>query len=382
MTQKRIISFDYLLVIAVIFLCLFGLIMVFSASYPLAMLKNHSPRFFFTKQIQFLGIGLVLFFLTSMIRLHIYGKLSAIFITLSIFLLIAVLIPGIGAERNYSQRWLQIGPFIVQPTEAVKLAMTIYFAYIYAKKQEYIEHFWKGVMPPLLILSIVFLLILKQPDLGTATIILLSCGIILFCSGIQKIHLFLLGSIALGGIVFLALTAPYRLERLLSFHDPFASPDGSGYQLINSYYALSTGGLWGKGLGNSIQKLGYLPEAHTDFIMSIIIEELGIIGLLIVIGTYFFIMYRGLRIALRVKEAFPKLLAIGLTFQIMIQAVFNLGAVCGLLPITGVPLPFISYGGSSLIMLLISAGILVNVSRKPMRKRNKDVVLKFNKVPY
>ena len=345
--------------------------MVFSASYPLAIMGNQPPRFFFAKQMQFFGIGIVLFILTSMLPFRIYGKLSAMIIILSIFLLIAVLIPGMGAERNYSQRWLQIGSFIIQPTEAVKLAMTIYFAYIYAKRQEYIEDFWKGVMPPLFILAIVFLLILKQPDLGTATIILLTCGIILFCSGVRKAHLFLLGSIALGGVSFMALTAPYRLERLLSFQDPFATPDGSGYQLINSYYALSSGGLWGNGFGNSIQKLGYLPKAHTDFIMSIIIEELGIIGLLIVIGTYFFIMYRGLRIAVRAKEPFAKLLAIGLTFQIMIQVVFNLGAVCGLLPITGVPLPFISYGGSSLIILLISSGILVNISRRPRNPLNK-----------
>ena len=362
---------DYLLVLAVVFLCLFGLIMVFSASYPLAILDFNPPRYFFTKQLQFFGIGLVLFALTCIFPFRVYGKMSPIFVVLSIILLVAVLIPGIGVERNYSQRWLRIGSFILQPTEAVKLAMIIYFAYIYAKKQESIDHFWKGVMPPLFILGLVFILILKQPDLGTATIILLPCGFILFCSGARKIHLVLLGSIAIGGIIFLAVTSPYRLERLFSFRNPFADSDGNGYQLVNSYYAISSGGFWGRGLGNSIQKLGYLPEAHTDFIMSIIMEELGIIGLLIVICSYIFIMYRGMRIAQYSTQLFPKLLAIGLTFQMIVQAIFNLGAVSGLLPITGVPLPFISYGGSSLVMMLITSGILVNLSRYTNKVESK-----------
>ncbi|MBY0123762.1 putative lipid II flippase FtsW [Bacillus sp. S/N-304-OC-R1] len=380
MALSRLKKYDYLLVLAIVLLCLFGLTMVFSASYPLAMLEHHPPRFFLIKQMQSLGIGLVFFVITAILPYRIYGKLSPIFVVISIFLLIAVLIPGIGVERNYSQRWLKIGSFIIQPTEAVKLAMIVYFAYIYAKKQEYIHHFWKGVMPPLFILGIVFTLILKQPDLGTATAILIPCGFILSCSGPRKIHIIFLGVVALCGIATLAMTASYRLERLLSYLNPFGDPDGNGYQLVNSYFALSSGGLWGRGLGNSIQKLGYLPEAHTDFIMSIIVEELGVIGLLFVIGSYLFIMYRGMRIAQRSTESFPKLLAIGLTFQIMIQAIFNLGAVSGLLPITGVPLPFISYGGSSLIIMLISSGILVNLSYHANRaiekkeQRNIDAI--------
>lgn len=365
---------DRLLVIAVLLISLFGLIMVYSASYPLAVLEHKPPKYFFTKQLQFFSIGLLLFIITSFLPYRIYGKLSPIFVIISLFLLIAVLIPGIGVERNHSQRWLKFGSLIIQPTEAVKLAMIIYFADIYAKKQRYINHFWKGVMPPLFILGVVFLLILKQPDLGTATIILVPCGLILLCSGARKIHLFLLGGIALGGITFFAMTSQYRLERLLSFHNPFADPTGNGYQLVNSYVAISSSnGLWGRGLGYSVQKLGYLPEAHTDFIMSIIVEELGIFGLMIVICSYLFIMYRGVHIALHLTQPFPKLLAIGLTFQMLIQAIFNLGAVSGLLPITGVPLPFISYGGSSLIMMLISSGILVSLSRHTTKEKKVKI---------
>jgi len=251
---------------------------------------------------------------------------------------------------------------LFQPSEAVKLAMVVYFANVYAKKQNNINNLTNGVLPPLFILGTVFMLILKQPDLGTATSLILACGCILLCSGIRYAHLFALGSVAFAGIVYFALSAPYRFNRLLSFRNPFEDASGNGYQIINSYIAIVSGGLWGNGIGNSVQKMGYLPEAHTDFIMSIIIEELGAIGFLVVILCYLFIMYRGVRISLKGKDPFLKLLAIGLTFMIMIQVVFNLGAVTGMLPITGITLPFISYGGSSLILMMITLGILVNLS--------------------
>ncbi|MED4203758.1 putative lipid II flippase FtsW [Neobacillus mesonae] len=356
---KRI---DSLFVTIVLLFCLFGLVMVYSASFPISLMQHEDARFLFSKQLQSFVIGFILLFITAIVPYRIYGKLNPFFVMLSIFFLILILIPGIGVERNHSQRWLHVGSLVIQPTELVKLLMIIYFSYIYAKKQEYIDDFKKGVLPPLLILATVFLLILKQPDLGTATAILIPCGLILLCSGARKIHLILLTSTAVGGIVFFALTSSYRLKRVLSFQNPFQDSDGSGYQLVNSYYAIGNGGIWGQGLGKGIQKLGFLPEAHTDFIMAVISEELGVFGLLIVIFSYLFIMRRGVRIAILSKDPFAKLLAIGLTFQIMTQALFNLGAVCGLLPITGVPLPFISYGGSSLIIMLITTGILVNLS--------------------
>lgn len=238
----------------------------------------------------------------------------------------------------------------------------MYFAHIYAKKQTYIHQFKTGVLPPLLILAVVFLLILKQPDLGTAISILLPCAFILVFSGARAIHLCLLGSIAVTGISYFAITTPYRFKRISSFINPFADPLGDGYQLVNSFIAISSGGVWGKGIGNSTQKLGYLPEAHTDFIMAIISEELGILGIILVFFTYLFILFRGIRISLTGKDDFARLLVIGLTLQITMQAILNLGAVSGLLPITGITLPFISYGGSSFVIMMISAGIIVNVS--------------------
>lgn len=364
MFLERIKKIDYLFIGAIVFLSLFGLVMVYSASFPVASMNYQTSSYFFSKQLYSLCIGFGLMVLTSFFPYRVYGKISPLLVLISILLLIMVLIPGIGMDINNSRRWLHIGPLLIQPSEAVKLVMIIYFAYIYAKKQDYIQHFWKGVMPPLVILGIVFFLILKQPDLGTATAILLPCGLLLVCAGVRKIHLMLLGSIAVGGICYLAISAPYRLKRIMTFKNPYADPLGDGYQLINSIDAISSGGIWGKGLGHSIHKMGFLPEAHTDFIMAIILEELGVFGLLFIIFSYLIIMYCGVRIVVKAKDPFGKLLALGLTFQIMIQAIFNMGAVSGLLPVTGIPLPFISYGGSSLIFMFISSGILVNLSWK------------------
>ncbi|MCY8266967.1 putative lipid II flippase FtsW [Bacillus haynesii] len=372
MILSHLKKLDYVLIASVLFLSTFGLLMVYSAGYPLGYMKYHDGSYFFMKQLQWLLIGLTFFSAVVFFPYKAYSKLIRFLVKLSFLLLILVLLPGIGMEKNNSQRWIQLGSLIIQPSEAVKLVMVIYFAYVYAKKQRYIADFGKGVMPPLLILAAVFFLILKQPDLGTAVSILLSCGAVLLCAGLRIRHLLLLGTMAGTGIAYFAMTAPYRLKRLTSFSDPFQNENGDGYQLINSYLAIDSGGLWGNGLGNSVQKLGFLPEAHTDFIMAVISEELGGIGLAMIIGAYLLIMFRGVRIAVQIDDPFGKLLAVGLTFQIMIQALFNLGAVFGLLPITGIPLPFVSYGGSSLMFMLMSAGILVNLSSHVKRGVKKD----------
>ncbi|WP_442859323.1 putative lipid II flippase FtsW [Bacillus sp. ms-22] len=353
---------DHILAGTIVCLCLFGLLMVYSASYPLGEMKYEQGSYFFMKQWQWLLIGLFFFIIAALFPYHAYRKWIRWLVMLSMLCLIIVLLPGIGVVKNNSQRWIHIGSLMIQPSEAVKLVMILYFAYVYARKQAYITSFRKGVLPPLILLGLVFLLILKQPDLGTAVSILLSCGIVLLCAGLNMRHLIFLGTTAAAGITFFAVTAPYRLKRLTSFRDPFQYEDGDGYQLIHSYLAMDSGGLTGNGLGGSIQKLGFLPEAHTDFIMAVISEELGFMGVSFVIGAYLLIMYRAVRIVRSLQDPFGKLLTVGLTFQIMLQAGFNLGAVFGLLPITGIPLPFISYGGSSLVFMMITAGILVNLS--------------------
>ncbi len=366
---------DYVLIAAVLFLSSLGLLMVYSAGYPLGYIKYDNGSYFFMKQLQWLLIGFTFFGAAAFFPYKAYGKVIRFLVKFAFLLLILVLLPMIGVEKNNSQRWIHVGSLIIQPSEAVKLVMVIYFACVYAKKQRYIADFRKGVMPPLLILAAVFFLILKQPDLGTAVSILLSCGAILLCAGIRKRHLLLLGTMAGTGIAYFAITAPYRMRRLTSFSNPFQDENGDGYQLINSYLAIDSGGFWGNGLGKSVQKLGFLPEAHTDFIMAVVIEELGAVGLLMMIGAYLLMMFRGVRIAVQINDPFGKLLAIGLTFQIMIQALFNLGAVFGLLPITGIPLPFVSYGGSSLLFMLISAGILVNLSSHVKRRKKREAYL-------
>lgn len=362
MNLTKLKNMDYTLITSFLLLAVFGVIMVYSASYTLGSIEYDNGNHFFIRQLQWLLIGLIFFIAAALIPYKVYGKLSPVLVLISILLLILVLIPGIGVERNNSQRWIAIGSFLFQPVEAVKLFMVIYFAYIFAKKQSYINQFTKAVLPPLLILALTFLLIMQQPDMGSSMLILLACGIIVICSGAKPSHITLLGSGAILAFGYFAYTSPYRLERLTSFLNVFDDPQGSGYQLVNSYIAIASGRLWGNGLGGSVQKLGFLPEAHTDFIMAVILEETGMIGLIFVISLYVVIMFRGISIAKGLDDMFPKLLAIGLTFQIILQAVINLGAISGMLPITGITLPFISYGGSSLLFIMISAGILVNLS--------------------
>ncbi len=371
MLIRKIKQFDYSLIIITLLLTGFGLMMVYSSSYAVAYIHYDNPTYFFTKQLKWFIIGLFFFIIATFVPYRIYSKLSPLLVMVSIVMLVMVLIPGLGTERNYSQRWIQLGPILLQPTELIKLFMIMYFASFYAKKQETINQFKNGVLPPLIILGIIFLLILKQPDLGSAGLILLACLTIVICSGVKKRHLFMLGTVGLAGIIYFSITSSYRMQRIVSFIDPFADPFGEGYQLVNGYIAIGTGGVMGNGLGNSIQKLGFLPEAHTDFIMAVIIEELGVLGLIIVISAYIFIMFRGVQIARECKDRFAKLLAIGITFQIIAQACINLGAVSGLLPITGVTLPFISYGGSSLVITMVSLGILINISS--YRENTKSV---------
>ncbi|WP_156292078.1 putative lipid II flippase FtsW [Oceanobacillus salinisoli] len=374
---EKIKQFDLTLLFIIFFLAGFGLMMVYSSSYTIAYIHYDTPNYFFMRQLQWLFISIFFFVLAAFFPYRLYSKISPLLVLVSIGLLILVLIPGVGTERNYSQRWIELGSFVFQPTEVLKLFMIIYFASFYAKKQETINQFKNGVLPPLLILAVIFLLILQQPDLGSAALILFACAIIVICSGVKIRHLLMLGSIGLAGLIYFSYSAPYRLERVTSFINPFADPFGDGYQLINGYIAIGTGGIWGTGLGNSVQKLGFLPEAHTDFIMAIIMEELGIFGLIIVISSYVYIMFRGVITARGCKDMFAKLLAIGITFQIMSQVVINLGAVSGLLPITGITLPLISYGGSSLVITMISLGILVNLSAKSKKDQGANELHKM-----
>lgn len=372
MLKKIAKSYDLSLILTIIIFSLFGLVMIYSASMVVGPAEyDVSSDFFYQKQklnlilaaFAFLFIAIVPYKLYQ----HPYVVKTIFFGSVGILLFIDLF----GHEANNAQSWLRIGGMNLQPSEFIKLGMIIYLSAVYAKKQSYIDDFNSGVLPPILYLIGVCGLIFIQPDFGTALIIFMIGATIIVSSGMSlKSLMKLLSRLSVIGIVLLLFALLFkdtiftenRMGRIDSFLEPFAYEDDQGYQLVNSYIAIGSGGLMGVGLGNSTQKYGYLPEPHTDFIMAIIVEELGIWGVLIVFFCLSFIILKSYRIAMKCRDPFGSLLAIGIASMIGIQTFINLGGLTGLIPITGVPLPFVSYGGSSIILLAISMGILVNVS--------------------
>lgn len=371
--MRRIFTnFDFGLIAILLLLSFFGLIMIYSSSFAFAILEYDSDTHYLFRQAIWLVMGLVVFFIVSFFPYQRYGKLVPFLTILTVILLILVFIPGIGLERNFSKRWISLGGITFQPSEIAKIVMILFFAKAYTNKERYITHFGRGILPPLLVLGVVLSLVLLQPDLGTGISITLACAAILLIAGGRWLHMASLAGVFLTGLFLLATGADYRMKRIVSYLDPFADSQDDGFQLVNSYVAIGDGGLLGHGLGNSVQKLGYLPEAHTDFIMAIISEELGIFGLIIVLGLFIMLVFKGFSIYRKAPDRMGRLLAFGITAQITAQAIMNLGAVSGLLPITGIPLPLISYGGTSLFITLGSLGILMNISRQGNRKRDES----------
>lgn len=355
--------FDLILFISVIILIVFGLIMIYSASSIWAEYKFHDAFKYVKQQGLFIVIGIFLMIAISKINYIKYYEKSNPILGICIILLILVLIPGIGTIRNGSQSWFGIGSFGIQPSEFSKLGLIIFTSRYLSLNNKYLKDIKKGVIPIMLVLFFIFGLIMLQPDFGTGMIIVVSILAMLFIAGVPLKFFITLGVLGAGGIVFLILIAPYRMDRITSFLDPWKDPLGTGFQIIQSLYAIGPGGLLGQGFLKSRQKQFYLPEPQTDFIFSIISEEFGILGIVIVATLFIIILYRGIKIALNCKDEFAKYLAFGMIFQILIQAVMNLMVVVGLIPVTGVTLPFLSYGGSSLLITLVSIGILLNISR-------------------
>ncbi|QDP40053.1 putative lipid II flippase FtsW [Radiobacillus deserti] len=375
-------DFDFTLIITPLILTAFGVVMIYSASMVVAVIKYDVPsNHFMLKQLQWFLIGLIPFTIMSFFNYKHLQKLMKSMVLGIILLLVAVLV--FGEDVNNSQSWLSIGPFQFQPSEFAKLGIILYLASVYSKKQDYISDFSKGVLPPLIMTGIILGLILLQPDIGTASIVFLIACSVIFSSGIRFKHLSILIATGVG---FLALAATQmvtkeRIARFTGAYLPFETPKTDGYHLIQSYVAIGTGGITGEGLGQGVQKLGYLQEPHTDFIMAVIAEELGFIGVIIVIGLLATIVLRGIYIARLCDDSFGSLVAIGISSWIGIQTFINLGAISGILPITGVPLPFISSGGSSLLTLMIAMGILNNIAKKVRAKEilvSKDVEKPFD----
>jgi cell division protein FtsW len=369
--EKQKLYIDWYIIIAIVVMSCFGLLMVYSASFVQGYQSYENETFFFTRHLIWLFMSVVMFIVFMFFPYRAFRKLIPFILISSFILLALVLVPGLGHTVNGATRWISAGGLTIQPSEFVKLGMIIYVAYIYSRKQAYIDDFKKGLMPPLVIVILVFLLIMRQPDLGTGTSIVLVAGVIAFFSGARMKHLGALAVLAGAGLYYYASSEEYRMNRLVGFRNAFELEQTEGFQLVQSYIAIAHGGVSGAGFGQSVQKLFYLPEAHTDFILAIVSEELGMFGIMLALGGMAFIIGRGVLIGVRCRDAFGSLLAFGIVMQLAIQVVFNAGAVSGLLPITGIPFPFLSYGGSSLLVTLISLGILVNISRNTERRRQE-----------
>ncbi len=354
---------DKVLFISTIILSIFGLMMIYSSSSIWAQYKFNDSYHYLKYQFIFFVIGLFIMILISKINYHLYYKYSNIILLISFILLILVLIPGIGSIRNGSRSWFGIGSLGIQPSEAAKISLIIFTSKYLSNSGNYIKSFFIGVLPILLIVLLFFFLIMLQPDLGTGLILIVSIISILFVAGVN-IKLFIGGGLlGIIGVIILIIIAPYRMNRITSFINPWKDSLGTGFQIIQSLYAIGPSGLFGTGYLNSIQKHFYLPEPQTDFIFSIISEEFGVMGSIIVVGLFSIILFRCISISNNCDDLFGKYLSFGIIFQMIFQTIMNLMVVVGLIPVTGVTLPFLSYGGSSLLVSMASIGIILNISR-------------------
>jgi cell division protein FtsW len=340
-----------------------GVVMVYSASAIVAADRFQDPYFFLKKQVFWALIGAACLWMA--IRLD-YRRLEHLVLPLLIFagvLLVLVLVSPFGQAINGTRRWIRLGPVSFQPAELAKLALVLYLAAFLAKKGEAIAEFRRGLLPPLAVAGTLAALVLAQPDLGTCLTLVALTFTLLFLAGGRIRHLGLILLAALPTLALAIWVAPYRVRRIIAFLDPWSDPRGSGFQIIQSWLAFGNGGIFGQGIGASRQKLFYLPESHTDFIFAIVGEELGFVGATTIVALFAILIWRGLRIGLRAPDPFGGYLAIGITVLIATQTLVNIGVVTGLLPTKGLPLPFISFGGSALLVTLLSTGVLLNISQ-------------------
>nr|MDD6335294.1 putative lipid II flippase FtsW [bacterium] len=359
--EKRHAPDTFLLILT---LCLvgFGILMVYDASYYSAMVKFGDRMYFFNKQIFGAAMGIVGMIGCSLVDYHFLEKMRMPAMLLSIALLVLVLIPGIGQESYGARRWLNVG-ISIQPSEISKFAMVIYLSSLLTRRRDQLQYFTKGVLPALFWMGIVAGLICLQPNLSSVVCIALLTFAMLFVSGCRVRHLVYLALCGVVALAVLIILEPYRMKRMMAFLNPWENPTNEGYQLIQSLYALGNGGLGGMGLGYSRQKFQYLPFSESDFIFSIVGEEFGFIGAVLLLAVYGLFIWRGVRIAYAARDQYGTLMAMGITITIAIQVIINVAVVTGSMPPTGLPLPFISAGGSSLAIFMSGVGVLLNISR-------------------
>ncbi len=360
-TKRHFLAYDYGLLVPVLMLTGIGVIMVYSASSAIALKNFNNEYYYFHRHLAFALAGLGAMLICRYIPFRIYRGLPYALLVLAVGLLIAVFLQGMGHAAGGATRWLNLGGFRFQPVEVARFALIVFLAYSLTRKQDRIETAAIGFLPHVAVLSLLTGLLIFQPDFGSFAIFWMLAWVIMFAGRVRLAHL---GS-ALIPIVPMAIVLiiffPYRLDRVKILFDPWSDPLDKGYQIIHSMMAFGSGGLWGKGFGQGYQKLFYLPAAHTDFIFSIIGEEGGLVWVLVVLGLFLVVLWRGISIARAERECFGSLLALGLTASIALQAAVNMAVTLSLLPTKGLTLPFLSYGGTALVMNLAFVGVLMNI---------------------
>lgn len=364
-TSMIAVSGDRPLLLTVFLLLGIGLLMVASSGVSYGNIRFGDEYYFLKRQLLGFSVGLFFLWLFQRISYQFWRKISVPFFFVSILLLVLVLLPGIGTHAYGASRWIDIGPVSFQPSELMKLALVVYLAaWLSGKNAARKTDFYEGAVPFAIVLALVGFLIIKQPDMGTLSVLFVVAFSIFFASGARLSHIgFLVGS-GISAAIILIWLEPYRLRRLLVFLDPEHDPGGAGYQIRQALIALGSGGVFGLGLGHSRQKFSYLPEPMTDSIFAVLGEEFGLLGCSVVIGLFLFFAYRGFHVARHASDDFGRYLAVGIVAWVVFQAFMNMFAITGLMPLTGVPLPFISYGGTSLAALLGAVGILLNISKR------------------
>ncbi|HWI40825.1 MAG TPA: putative lipid II flippase FtsW [Verrucomicrobiae bacterium] len=362
--MKRLEGYDIVILLMAVALTCFGVVMVYSSSSVMAAKKFHDGFYYLKRQglYALMGFGAMAVGMTIDYR---HWKRWAVPILLTCLgLLVLVFVPGIGGAAKGASRWIRLPGFNLQPSEMAKIALIMYMAYSLDKKQDKVRVFSSGFLPYMVLLAGMLLLLLKQHDLGAALTMGFVAVVMLFAAGTRLQYILGMGVLAVPFIAYVIMTESYRMRRIKAFLNPWEDPTDTGFQIIQSWIAFGAGGVVGQGLGEGKQKLFYLPEAHTDFILSVTGEELGFIGVMVIASMFFLLVLRGMRVALYAEDTFGRFLAFGIAVLIGIQAFVNMGVVTGMLPTKGLALPFISYGGSSLIVTLFTIGVLLNVSSK------------------
>ena len=346
-------------------LLLLGLLMVLNTTYFLGIEKKGDAFHFFKLHLAHIGAGFIILMLLSQFSLAGLRRIVMPVFIVSVVMLALLYVPGLGLMKGGARRWLKLGPVIAEPSELVKFALVFFLASFLSKRQERMREFTHGPLAAFLIVGPITLMILKQPDFGSTVMIALILFAMLWAAGARWQHLAAAGSGAIGLLVFQAAAKSYRVKRLTTFLDPWSVARGAGFQLVQSFIALGEGGKWGVGLGAGRQKMFYLPEAHTDFVFAVVGEEFGLVGAAVVVALFLVILFRGMRIAHDEPDPFASLLAVGLTALLSIQALINMSVVIGLIPTKGLPLPFLSYGGTSIIIAMAALGALLALGRRP-----------------